>query len=263
MFLAALLLSTGPLLAPTALDKPAQDKTEKVDPKRVDVAVDELTAAFKEGKTPGDRVAAIQKNREIVEARVVAAIEKGLKDKSVEVQAATVDALGRMPHPDALEALHKFYKSDKQRLKDDEKLLPLLFKSIGRHGSEKSVEILSGDPFLQRTFPALQARVMSLGNIRSKKSVEAILDMMNKAGLIEVNDYQLLFRQALLRLTGTDRGPDASMWQTWWQDNKTKFEVRKEVPKLPELAEKLWNEYWEITPKADAPKSKEADPPKG
>jgi HEAT repeat protein len=248
MLLAALLLSTGPVLAPTALDKPAQDQTHRVDTKRIEAAVDELTAAFKEGKTPEERVAAIKKNREVIEAKVVSAIEKGLKDKSPEVQAATVDALGRMPHPDALEALHKFFKSDKQRLKDDEKLLPLLFKSIGRHGSEKSVEILSGDPFLQRSFPAIQARVMSLGNIRSKKSVEAILDMMNKAGVVEVNDYQLLFRQALLRLTGTDRGPDSALWQKWWQDNKTKFEVQKEVPKVPELAEKLWNEYWEITP---------------
>jgi HEAT repeats len=249
MFLASILLCTTSFLAGST-----QDEGTKPDPKRVEAAVEEITAAFKEGKSSDERVAAIRKNQDVVDARVVTAIEKGFKDKDGAVQAAAVDALGRMPHPEALDALHRFYKSDKQKLKDDEKLLPLLFKSIGRHGSEKSVEILSDDLFAQRTFPAIQARVLSLGNIRSKKSLEALIDMMNKAGPRQVNDYMNLFRQSLLRLTGEDQGPDSAMWTKWWQDNKSKFEVPKEVPKVPEIAEKAWNEYWEITPKKEEPK---------
>jgi hypothetical protein len=261
MTLAALLLCAGPLFA-----GPAQEPAPKPDAKKVEAAVEEVTTALKDGKTPEERVAAIKKNRDVVDAKVVAAIEKGFKDKSQDVQAAAIDALGRMDHPDALEALHKLLKSDKQRLKDDEKLLPLLIKSIGRHGSEKSVDLISDDPFSQRTFPAIQARVMSLGNIRSKKSLEALFDLMKKAGERQVNDYMLMLRQSLIRLTGQDQGPDSAMWQKWWQDNKAKFEVPKEVPKMPEIAEKAWNEYWEIAPKAEAPKpeppKKDGDPPK-
>lgn len=247
MILATLILCVGPFAAAFA-----QEPAPKPDAKRVEAAVEELTAVFKDGKTAEERVAAIKKNQEVVDAKVIAAIEKGLKDKSADVQAATVDALGHMAHPDALEGLHKFFKSDKQRLKDDEKLFPLVIKSIGRHGSEKSVEIIADDPFLQRSFPAIQARVMSLGNIRSKKSLEALFDLMKKAGERQVNDYMLMLRQSLIRLTGQDQGPDSAMWQKWWQDNKTKFEVPKEVPKMPEVAEKAWNEYWGIeTPKKD------------
>jgi hypothetical protein len=251
------------LLAPTLLfavllTAPAQDKkdeTAPIDPKRVEAAVAELDTAFKEGKSADERVAAIKKAVDVPDAKVIAAISKGLKDKDAPVQSAAVDALGHMQHPEALERLHAFYKSDVKRLKDDDKLLPLLFKSIGRHGDEKSVDILADDPFLQRTFPAIQARVMSLGNIRSTKSVKALIEMMNKAGPRQVNDYMNLFRQSLVRLTGADQGPDSTMWAKWWQDNKAKFEVPKDVPKMPEIAEKAWNEYWELTPKkADEPK---------
>ena len=251
MFFASLLVCAGPFLSNAAQDQ------AKPDPKRVEAAVDEITTALKEAKSSDERIAAIRKNQDVVDAKVVAAIERGFKDKDPGVQAAAVDALGRMPHPEALEALHKLYKSDKERLKDDEKLLPLVFKAIGRHGSEKSIDILSDDLFSQRTFPAIQARVLALGNIRSKKSLEALIDMMNKAGPRQVNDYMNLFRQSLLRLSGEDQGPDSAMWQKWWRDNKDKFEVSKEVPKLPEIAETAWNEYWGIEPKKAEPKKDE------
>jgi HEAT repeat protein len=250
----------APLLLVALVAAPAQDKKDPpLDPKRIDAAVAELDAAFKEGKSPEERIAAIKKNVEVVDARVVAAIDKGLKDKDAGVQTAAVDALGRMQHPDALEGLHKFLKGEQKRLKDDEKLLPLVLKSIGRHGNEKSVEVLADDPFMQRTFPALQARVMSLGNIRSKKSVEALIEMMNKAGPRQVNDYMMLFRNSLWRLTGADQGPDSAMWAKWWQDNKGKFEMPKEVPKMPQIAEDAWNTFWEITP----PKKEEGGEKKG
>ena len=231
-------------LLSSALTAIPQEPGARPDPKRVEAAVAEIEGAFKEGKTADEKVAAIRKNKEVLDARVITAITKGFKDKDQAVQAAAIDALGRMDHPEALEGLHRLYKADKQRLKDDEKILPLLLKSIGRHGSEKSVDLLADDVFLQRTFPAIQARVLSLGNIRSKKSVEALMDIMAKAGTRQVNDYMNLFRQSLVRLTGADQGPDSAMWTKWWQDNKAKLEVSKEVPKLPEIAEKAWSEYW-------------------
>ncbi|MFN0008286.1 MAG: HEAT repeat domain-containing protein [Planctomycetota bacterium] len=253
MLHASLVLALAALLGGAA-----QGPDSKVpDPQRVEAAVLELESAFKEGKTAEDRIAAIRKGHEVLDARVVRAIGKGLKVKDAGVQAAALEALGRMDHPEALEALHGLYKSDKQRLKEDEKLLPLLFKSIGRHGSEKSVEILSDDLFLQRSFPAIQARVLSLGNIRSRKSVEALMEIMTKAGRRQVNDYMNLFRQSLVRLTGTDQGPDSAMWTRWWQENKTRFEVQKEIGKVPGFAEETWNEYWGIEAREKREKRKQ------
>ena len=250
MLLVPIVLALAPVLSSIA-----QEPGARPDPKKVEAAVAEIEAAFHSGKSAADRVAAIEKSREVVDARVITAIEKGFKDKDAAVQAAAVDALGRMHHPEALEGLHRLYKAEKQRLKDDERLLPLVLKSIGRHGSEKSVELLSDDLFLQRTFPAIQARILSLGNIRSKKSVEALMEIMTKAGTRQVNDYMNLFRQSLVRLTGADQGPDSAMWTQWWQANKSKFEVSKDVPKLPDIAEKAWSEYWgEATSKPEPKK---------
>ena len=251
MFAAPLLFLVASLVAVPTQDK--KDDKPQTDTKRVDAAVTEIEAAFKDGKTE-ERVAAIKKNFAVTDARVVAAVGKGLKDKDATVQSAAVDALGRMPHPDALDALHKFYKSEIKRLRDDQTLMPLVIKSIGRQGSESSVDILSDDLFMQRTFPAIQARVFSLGNIRSKRSVQAIFDMMNKAGTNQVDKYAELFRQSLWRLTGTDQGPSCQMWMTWWRDNKDKFDVAKDVPKMSSDLDKSWNDYWEIQPKKEAPK---------
>jgi len=252
MFAASLLLLAGLFAAAPVQDK--KDDKPELDPKRIEAAVAELEAAFKDGKSADERVAAIKKNYEVTDARVASAIEKGLKDKELAVQTAAVDALGRMPHPDALAALHKFYKSEVKRLRDDDKLMPLVIQSVGRHGSESSIELLSDDLFMQRTFPAIKARVWSLGNIRSKKSVEALFGMMNKAGTQKVNDYMQMFRVALWRLTGTDNGPDCQMWLAWWRDHEKDFEMSKEPPKFPEDVEKHWNEYWGIQPKKETPK---------
>lgn len=240
MLLATLLLSIGSTVGAVQGDRPP------IDPARVETAVKELEAAFKSGTASEARVAAIRKNFEVSDARVAQVIEKGLADKDQAVQAAAVDALGRMPLPAALEGLHRFYRAEVKRLRDDHQLMPLVIQSIGRHGSETSIELLSDDLFLQRTFPAIKARIWSLGNIRSRKSVEALFGMMNKAGVHKVNEYGELFRVALARLTGADNGPDCQMWLAWWRDKKQGFKLPAEVPDLADELERPWNEYWGI-----------------
>jgi HEAT repeat protein len=214
--------------------------------------VTEIETALKDAKTPEEKVAAIQKNREVLDAKVAGAIEKGLRDKAAPVQAAAADALGRMPLPDALEALHKFYKSEVKRLKDDQTLMPVVIKAIGRQANEKSVDLLSDDIFMQRTFPAIQARVLSLGNIRSKKSIDALFTMMNKVGTNQLDTYMEPVRLALMRLTGTDQGPSSQAWMTWWRGAEKGFDIAKVEVKLPEAQTKAWDEYWEIRPAKEA-----------
>ena len=241
-----------------------QEPQGKPDPKRVDATVEAINAAFKTGKSD-ERVAAIESGGAVADAKVVAAIEKGLKDKDAAVQTAAVETLGHIDHADALDALTKFYKGERERLKDDQKMLPLVLKSIGRHGSEKSIDLLADDLFMQKSFPAIQARVLSLGNIRSKKSVEALMDMVTKAGPNRVNDYMQLFETSLVRLTGEDQGPDVAIWQKWWQDNKSKLTISKDVPKIPETFAKTWNEYWGTEPEKEMAKDekKGSDKEKG
>jgi HEAT repeat protein len=249
MHFALVAFLAGSLAAPLA----QKEKPAPPDPKQVEAAVKELDAAFKDGK-PADRVAAIRKNHAIADAKVVNTIVKGLKDADLEVQLAAVDALGRNEHPEALDDLHRFYKAEVKRLKDDTRLMPMVIQAIGRQGNEKSIEILSDDIFAQRTFPAVKARLWGLANIRSKKSVDAILEMMNKVGNQKLQDYMVPIRVALLRLTGTDNGSDPQAWMAWWRKNDKTFEIPKDAPKMPELAEKAWNDYWGAGPGEDPSK---------
>jgi hypothetical protein len=237
------MLST--LLFSFALALPAQDQPKPpVDPKRVDAAVAELTTAFGKDGTSETRAAAIKNNVEVVDGKVIAQIVKGLDDKDPVVESAAVDALGHMAHPDSLKALHALYKKDKNKLKDDEQLFPLLLRSIARQGSAASVEILLDDPFAQRSHDAVRARIFGLGNIHAKSAVEGLISLMNMAGAQKLDGYMDDFRLSFGHLTGQDKGPDPAAWQKWWQDSKDKFELPATAPDLSPEQKRTWNRYW-------------------
>ena len=220
---------------------PLQDKPAPApDPKRIEAAVAELTKAFAKDAAPQLRVDTIAKSVDALDARVIEWIAKGLQDKDARVVQAAVDALGKMPHPDALAALHRLVKRDKNKLVEDEVLFPLVLKSIGRHGSPSSIEVLSEDPFSQRAYATVQARVMALGNIRSVASVEALISMAQLVGQHKMDGVRSEFRVALARLTGRDLGPVPEPWFAWWRDNKKGLEIAKEAPTLEPVLQKQW-----------------------
>jgi hypothetical protein len=240
------------LLFTFALALPAQDQPKPPpDPKRIDAAVTELTTAFGKDGTSETRTAAIKNNVEVVDGKVIALIVKGLDDKDPAVESAAVDALGRMAHPDSLKALHALYKKDKAKLKDDEQMFPLVLRSIARQGSPASVEILLDDPFSQRSHDAIRARILGLGNIRAKTSIEGLISLLSMAGAQKVDGYMDDFRLSFLHLTGEDKGPDPAAWQKWWQDSKDKYEMPATTPDLAPEQKRNWNRYWGNAGKRD------------
>jgi hypothetical protein len=52
------------------------------------------------------------------------------------------------------------------------------------------------------------------------------------------------FLLALLALSGVYKGMSRDAWIAWWNDNKKKFEVPKEMPVLPEKMQRRWDYYW-------------------
>ena len=239
------------LFALLALALPLQAQDAKpVDPARKQTAVTELTRAFGKDGGPEARAAAIGRCHDVLDPEVIALVRKGLEDKDERVVEAAVTALGRLAHKDSLDALHAFLKRDKKKLAENEKLYPLLIKEIGRHGSESSVALLADDPFDQRQFAASQARIMSLGNIRSVKSIEALIELSKKVGVHRMDGLRNDTRLALAKLTGRDLGPNSTQWLAWWQDNKKGFEVAKEAPKLEAPMERQWARYWGLETEA-------------
>jgi hypothetical protein len=235
------------LLLSLSLALPAQDQANPPpDPKRIEAAVAELSKAFGKDGTSEMRTAAIANNVEVLDAKVIEQIVKGLDDKDPAVESAAIDGLGHMNHPDALKALHALYKKDKAKLRDDERLFPLLLRSIARQGSPASVEILLDDPFAQRSHDAVRARILGLGNIRTKPAVEGLISLLGMSGPQKLDGYMGDFRMSLLRLTGEDKGPEPAAWQKWWNDAKDKLVVSPTLPDLAPEQKREWNRYWGI-----------------
>jgi hypothetical protein len=243
------LLITALLMVPAAQDKAPEKGPAKgaqqaaVDPKRAQAAIAELDLAFKGGQS-ADRIQAIQKNTDVVDAGVIERIAKGLKDKDVAVKQAAIEALGRMRHPDSVKALTAFYQADKKALTADEATFPLLLKALGRLGDPSSVAILSDSPFSSKNFPSIQARLYGLGNIRTIESVDALVGFMK---LGSERDFQALmgeWRVALVHLTGADNGDSIQLWQKWWREKKKDFKLAQQAsPMSPDLQMK-WDAYW-------------------
>ncbi len=233
------------VLATLFLALPFQaDEPKPVDPAKKQTAISELTRAFDKEGSPEARAAAISRCHELPDPEVIGLVRRGLDDKDERVVEAAVTALGKLKHKSSLEALHAYLKREKKKLEANDRLYPLLLKEIGRHGDEGSIALLSDDAFDQRAYATGQARIMALGNIRSAKSIEALIDMSKKVGVHRMDGLRQDMRLALARLTGRDLGAVSTQWVAWWQDNKKGFEMTKTPPKLEPAMERQWARYW-------------------
>lgn len=217
-----------------------------VDPKAIDECVANLQAAFGKDGSTAKKLDALGKASAVVDARVVAAAKEGLSDKEASVVAATVETLGQLRHPSALEALQGFYKKERKKLADDLTLMPALVKAIGRHGSPSSIALLKDDAFDQKTYLTAQARILSLGNVRTIESLEALIDLSKMVGPNRMDGLRNDMRLSIAQLTGVDLGPESTAWTRWWNDNKKGFEVAKEPPKLDAGLQRQWESYWGV-----------------
>ncbi|MHC4932740.1 MAG: HEAT repeat domain-containing protein, partial [Planctomycetota bacterium] len=170
--------------------------------------------------------------------------------KKEKVQIAAIDALGWSKHADALKQLHRLYRRDRSLSKKEEAFAHLL-KAIGRHGHKSSIKVLMDNVFKGLTLETGKARIMGLGNIREKESVEELIKGMklaggnpprsNRYGQPRFIDW---FRLAMLVLTGEDRGGDKEAWDRWWRENKKAFRMSRERPKISEELQDKWEGYW-------------------
>jgi len=214
------------------------------EPEAISAAVADLEAAFRSG-VKEEKVRALDRASDVVAPAVIDEVTRGFKDREREVQAATIQALRWMDHPAALKALRKTAEHSRT-IKKDEELYPAILKAVGQHGDPGSVHLLSHKPFESPFYQAGRARILGLGMIRTRKSLEALFGMMKSSSAREVERYMASFRLSLMVLTGTDQGPSASQWQRWWKANKKGFEVSPGRRELPRPTARSWTEYWGI-----------------
>jgi hypothetical protein len=230
------------LLSPSPTSCAQEPAVRVPEPAEVDAAVARLEQAFGKGDGPA-RIEAMEAAREVLDTRVIAWFDRGLKDTDADVARSAVLNLRYMPHPEALELLHKTYKRDKKLRKDPEGFA-LLLKAIGQHKSTESIAILTDDAFGATDARVVAARILGLGNIRDARSVEALFSLMRSAGRQRVQNHMPTFRLALMVLTGADEGENQDEWMRWWNDHKQTLVVTPEPPKLPQRMQRQWDYHW-------------------
>ncbi len=219
---------------------PAQETPPS--PELVARTVTELTTALTKGDKD-EKTRALQAASRVNAPEVIKLVARGFKDDENEVKAATIQALRFLDHEDALALLHRALASDRA-IKKDEALTASLIKAIGQHADPSSVRVLSKDAFETKNYAAIRARVLGFGKIRTRESLEALLDLMKVTGQHTIDRYMGDFRLSLMVLTGTDRGPSSAQWQRWWQDHKKTFEVAPEPALLPRPQALQWANFW-------------------
>ena len=242
------------LLLGTSLGQEGEDKGGP-DPAKVAAAVANLKKGLAE-RDPALRVQALQSASSVAHEDVVDLIsKKALRDKEMEVVRYAIDVLGLMAHDEARVALEGFLKRDK-RIREDHEAFALLVRSIGRHASPKSITPLTKDLFAVRERDVVQARILSLGNIRDPRAVKELFKLMSSVDRRRLNPYMDEFRIALMLLTGVDQGESPERWLAWWNDNKKALKVGKKAPALPEKLQRRWDGFWGNERRYERPKKR-------
>lgn len=241
-----LLLVLAPLFA---IDTP-----QTPDAARIKAVVAELDKAFKDGGSP-ERVKAIQSGAQVVDAEVISAIAKALRDKDAEVEKAAIEALRFMDHPDSKKSLIEAAKHE-PRIKKDLDLYASILRAIGQHGDAGSIEVLTEDIWTTIDADVTRARILGLGRIRTKAAVEKLFDLMRAAGPHKIQPHMDQFRVSLMVLTGVDQGTTPENWLKWWNDTKGKFEVAPKAAALPKELQYAWDVYWGEKRGDDRPKKR-------
>ncbi len=231
------------LLITLALLSPVQDPEVKPPaPETVERAVKELSDAF--SKTdPEAKSQAIIANSEVLDPKVIEWIAKGAKDKDSEVQAAAINALRYMDHPEANDALVTMLRRDK-KLKKDPALYEALIIAICQHADPKSFKLIADFKLNDETRETIKARILGIARYRTPEAVEELFDVMKRFGKGRVKPYMDDLSTALMVLTGADYGKSQAAWTGWWNANKRDIKVSKELPKLPRKTLSAWSRYW-------------------
>lgn len=203
-----------------------------------------LDEAFRSGEVTRIR-AALEAAQAVPHASVVRGALRGLEDERADVKLAVLQALRRLDHPDALEALHLAAK-DRKLMKAPELALAVL-RGIGEHAEPRSVAILAHEPFQPDDPVCVRARLFGLARIRTLDALEAVLGILATVGAGGQRRLQGRMgdaRLALMMLTGVDQGRSPELWEEWWRDHKKTFRIPAEVPALPKELRADWEVFW-------------------
>lgn len=229
-----------PLLILLPLCLPSTQAAKTAQETSVEVTLDQLDQALI-AQDSGEIIRLLGTVHGVGNGRITAAAGEALRHPDVGVRGAGVEALRHAESPQALELLHAFF-GQRKTLQANAGLLAQLLQATAQHGQISSLTHLIRGGFTNDTDQVLRARILGLGNLHAKGSLDRLMK-----GLAQVSpDQRLLhmdeFRLALVRLSGKDWGMDSGAWLTWWEKAKPKH--RTPEAKLPAALQPEWDAYW-------------------
>lgn len=267
MLFSFILLSSTCLLAPSAFACPQDPPAEKSE---VPASVEEVNPAEAaaqirdalKSKEEIVMIAALEMLGTIPSKLITKEVAKGLKIKKEPVQLAAIQALRYNTDPSALDALLKARKE--KTIHANVKTAEAYAYALGQKGDAKAIPALQDNLVGTSKTPSqvLKAKVLALGHIRHKDSVEAILDyekttIAGGRGGVR-RKMRRESRGSLAVLTGTDQGDKLQAWQDWWYDQRKSFKMSEEEGELESPREqKTWNKLW-LTPDEKKAQEEEA-----
>lgn len=239
------------LLQEPRRERPAPEKTEEPAPpptqEQIEAASTALAAGL-EAEAPEDRIAAVRAAGKVPAKAIAKALAKVAKTEIPEVAGVALQTLGTMGLEDALGELRKLSKS-KGDHRDLDELSAKLIQAIARYGEAKDLKLYTDRVFESGRPQTTRACLLAFGQVRTDRSLEELIDVMNRApistgrGERDFSHWADL-ELALKVLTGADAGKERRDWQRWWNDNKKSFHVSETAPELERKDQALWDRAW-------------------
>jgi len=223
------------VLAACTFLAPQEDTRVEISPA---VAAGKVAAAIKAGPAPA--IEAIKAHGVIADPIVTKAVGKALRSRDVDVRMAAVKALRFNEDDSAVSELLKVGKA--KNVAGSAEVGPEYFLALGQHGSLKAFPVL-GASFKsgRRRGPALRARVLALGKMRSRSSISLLIT--NRVLLVRLRVSGEV-RMSLAALSGRDPGKDSRAWGEWWEGARRGFKISPNEKPLPRELARAWGRVW-------------------
>ena len=237
--LALLLFLLAPVASPQT-SRPAADPA----PAQAAEVLAELERALAQDQ-PAVRARAVRACKGVAHPDLILRLATALRDGSRELQAEILEVLRWIDHPLVLNHLHRVHKQS--TFLADPVLGVMLYRAIAQHGDKKSAALLAEKPFMRTHPDVISARFIGLGNIREKRSVKKLMELIQRVGGERLAKIEPDFRLAMAALVGRDAGPKRSHWLFWWRDNEKTFRIPPKRTLDPTL-EGRWKRFWAEVP---------------